>query len=426
MSNIVFQTIVSNGNFKRYESKDMAIDFSSIRLGADNLAIVQGGSGAGAYFDFGSRALRSSFVPVNSNDLVNKAYADAIAQSLLIKDACRAATVAPLPAVTPAGSGAGKTLTADANGALVIDGVTLLTGERVLIKNQVDPVDNGIYVVTNTGSAGAQFVLTRAIDFDGTPTYEVRDGSFTFVQEGTTNSDSGFVLTTNGVVTVDTSALTFTQFSGAGQILEGEALEKIGNTLNVRYDNLTIGLNGSNQLEVKDLSISTLKLADQSVTADKLASSVAGNGLSGGAGSPLTVGAGDAIKVGADNVAVDFAISKTNDNASPVTIRKVVILKSNGNVDLATKANAVRDAELGVVEDASIGAGASGKVIFRRGAIIPGFTGLTPGAEYYVNTDGDIALYSGVSFVVTDNVHVVGKAASATELIFNPYYRFEY
>lgn len=426
MSNIIFQTLKTDGSQKRLESNLMTVDFAGIRLGTDNLAIAQAGSGAGAYFDFGSRALRTSFIPVNNFDLVNKAYVDAISQSLLIKDAVRAATVAALPAVTAAGSQAGKTLTADADGALVIDDVTIALNERVLIKNQVNAVDNGVYVATDIGSVSSPFVLTRAIDFDGTPTYEVRDGSFTFVQEGTTNANAGYVLVTNGAITVDTTSMEFTQFSGAGQIIAGEALEKIGNALNVKFDGVTIGLNGSNELEVKDLSIGTGKITDASINEDKLATSVAGNGLNGGAGAALEVGAGDAIKVGANNVAVDFSLAKTNDNASPVALNKVVYVKPNGNIDLATKALATFNTELGIVEDASIPAASSGKVVFRRGAKVSGFTGLIPGAEYMIDTAGDIALYSAITFAVGEYVHVVGKALSDTELLFNPYFKYEY
>lgn len=425
MSNIVFQTILG-ANLKRSESKDMTIDFTGIRLGADNLAVVQGGTGVSAFFDFGSRSLRTTFLPVNQYDLVNKSYVDGIAQSLLIKDAVFAATTTALNAVTASGVGAGKTLTATANGALSIDGVSPAAGVRVLIKDQADGKDNGIYVVTDAGSVSTPFVLTRAIDFDGTPTFEVRDGVFTFVQQGTVNSDSGFVLVTNGTITVDTTVLSFTQFSGAGQITVGAGLEKIGNAIAVRYDDSSIGINGSNQLEVKDLGITTSKLADQSVNEAKLSTSVAGNGLTGGNGAPLAVGAGEAMEVGADNIGVDFSVAKTNDNASPVTIRKVVYVKANGNIDLATKANASKDVELLITRDASVPASGSGKFIARRGAIIPGFTGLTPGAEYMINTAGDIALYSAITYAVGEYVHIVGKALSATELIFNPYYRFEY
>ena len=77
--------------------------------------------------------------------------------------------------------------------------------------------------------------MTRATDADADA--EVTAGLFTFVEEGTTNADNGYVLTTNDSITVGSTSLTFTQFSGAGQIVAGDALTKSGNTLNVAVGN---------------------------------------------------------------------------------------------------------------------------------------------------------------------------------------------
>lgn len=420
MSNYVLRTLGTNGATQLINTNASQFDFSSLRIGTDNLVIAQGGSGAGAYLDIGAVALRSSFVAVHANDLVNKAYADAMSAGLLIKDAVRLMTKVALTPYTSAGTGPGKTLTCDTNELLALDGVATVAGDRVLVTTE--GTHNGIYVVTSAGSAGSQWVLTRAIDFDGSPSYEVRGGAFTFVQEGTDSADSGWVLTNNGAIVVDTTPLSFTQFSGAGQITAGAALAKVGNLINVLYDDVTIGENGSKQLFIKALSVTTALLADGSVTEDKLSASVAGGGLTGGAGSPLAVGAGDSIKTLADNIAVDYAIAKTNDNASPITIRKIVYVKPNGNVDLASKTNATFDTKLAITEDASVSAAASGKFIFRPGKIIDGFTGLIPGRVYFVNTNGDIDLYENISLASGDNAYAIGRAISETELLFEPFH----
>jgi hypothetical protein len=408
MSNIIFQTL-SGAEKIRSQSNTLTPDFVGVNIGADALAIAQGGTGASAYFDFGSRAIRSSFTAQDGNDLVNKSYADALAAGLLVKDSVRAATAT------------GETLNLSSMPATV-DGVTLASGNRFLAKNQATASQNGIYQFNGVGAAA-----TRTADFDGTPSSEVRGGVFTFVQEGTVNEDSGWVLLTNGTITVGTTALSFGQFSGAGQIIAGAALSKSGNTLNVKYDNVTIGLNLSNELEVKDAGITLAKLASDSVDESKLTVSVAGDGLGGGGGAALSVNTGDAVKIDSDAVAVDFALTKTNDNASAITIRKVVYVNAAGNVDLAEKDTAnLFESELGVVEDASIDPDEEGKVIFRRGAVIGGFTGLTPGKEYYVDTAGDIALYSAITYAPGEFVMSVGKALSATEIAFNPAYQFTY
>jgi hypothetical protein len=168
--------------------------------------------------------------PSADNDAANKAYVDAARSGLDVKDSVRVATVGVLPTFTFATN----TITASANGALPqIDGVTLALNDRLLVKNETstNAPYNGIYVVTDLGDAGSPFVLTRAADADSN--LEVTAGLFTFVEEGTTNADSGWVLTTNNPITLNTTDLAFAQFSGAGQIVAGNGLTKTGSTLDV-------------------------------------------------------------------------------------------------------------------------------------------------------------------------------------------------
>lgn len=171
--------------------------------------------------------------PTAASDAATKQYVDDIASSIDWKQSVRYATDAALPAYTPAGSGVGKTLTANANGALSVDGFNPVATNRILVKNEGSGthVDNGIYVVTDPGSGAAPFILTRATDFDTNA--EVTGGASVWVNEGTANADSGWTLITNDPITVDTTALTFTQFSGLGQVTAGAGLTKTGNTLNV-------------------------------------------------------------------------------------------------------------------------------------------------------------------------------------------------
>ena len=200
-----------------------------------------------------------------SDSLVNKQYVDQVASGLDVKESVRVATTEDLSATYNNGAG---TLTADANGALAIDGVTLSIGDRVLVKDQTATTENGIYRVTNTGGASAQFVLTRTPDADEAS--EVTGGAFTFVEEGTANADNGFVATHNGTPTLGTDAITFDQFSGAGQIDAGAALSKTGNTLDVNVDDTTIEVS-ADALQVKDGAITNAKIAaGASITQSKL------------------------------------------------------------------------------------------------------------------------------------------------------------
>lgn len=111
------------------------------------------------------------------------------------------------------------------SGTQTIDGVSVVAGNRVLVKDQSTASQNGIYVV----AAGA---WSRSTDADNSPAGEVTAGMYCFVEEGTVNADSGWVLTTNDAITLGSTSLAFAQFNGLGQITAGTGLTKTGNTLN--------------------------------------------------------------------------------------------------------------------------------------------------------------------------------------------------
>ena len=152
--------------------------------------------------------------PTADDHAATKSYVDAARSGLDVKQSVRAATTAPINLATDL-----------ENGDTLDTSVTLATGDRVLVKNQLTASENGIYVVQASGAA------VRATDFDSNA--EVTPGAFTFVEEGTLNADSGWVLTTNGTINVGVTALDFALFSVAGTILAGDGLTKVGNTLNV-------------------------------------------------------------------------------------------------------------------------------------------------------------------------------------------------
>jgi hypothetical protein len=107
----------------------------------------------------------------------------------------------------------------------------MASSERVLVKDQSTGAQNGIYTVSTVGNGSTNWVLTRATDFDTST--EITSGSFTFIETGSSYADSGWVMTTDGTVTVGTTSLAWSQFSGAGQITAGDGMTKSGNTLNV-------------------------------------------------------------------------------------------------------------------------------------------------------------------------------------------------
>lgn len=151
--------------------------------------------------------------PTSAQDAATKAYVDTAVQGIDWKGSVRVATTANVNLANALENGD------------VIDGVTLATGNRVLVKNQTNAAQNGIYVVQSSGAA------VRSTDADVAT--EVTASFAVFVEEGTANADSGYVLTTDGAVTIGTTELVFTQFTGLGQIVAGDGLTKSGNTLNV-------------------------------------------------------------------------------------------------------------------------------------------------------------------------------------------------
>lgn len=151
--------------------------------------------------------------PVSAQDAATKAYVDAAINGLDPKGSVRVATTANLVATR-----SGNVLTADANASINtagIDGVTTLAlNDRILVRAQSTGADNGIYYITDLGSAGTPYVLTRATDADASA--EVTAGMYCFVVDGTSYADTGWILTTNDPITLNTTALSFSAFSTAG------------------------------------------------------------------------------------------------------------------------------------------------------------------------------------------------------------------
>jgi hypothetical protein len=226
-----------------------------VLLGTDTLTFT-GGTGLDS-------VVSNNNITFNIDSTVaTKTYVDSVLTGLDVKQSVKAASTASSPATYNNGtSGVGATLTnAGTQAAIVLDGVTLLVNDRVLIKDQADSAQNGVYTVTTVGTASTNWVLTRASDFDNSPGVEVKPGTFFFVEQGTTQADNGYVIATNTAITIGTTAITFSQFSGAGQITAGDGLTKSGNTINA------VGTANKISVTADAIDISTNYVGQTSIT----------------------------------------------------------------------------------------------------------------------------------------------------------------
>ena len=202
--------------------------------------------------------------PSADTDAANKGYVDSVAQGLDTKASVVAATTT-----------AGTLATSFANGE-VVDGVTLVTGNRLLIKNQADATENGIYVVAVSGAPTRSADMNEGSEFPS---------AYVFVEQGTVNADSGWVCTNNSPVTLGSTNITFTQFSGAGTYTASNGVLLTGT-------NFTFAPESGKGLQTSS-SGAAIKLATTSglnVTTD------------------LAVGAGNGISVLTNTVAIDSAV----------------------------------------------------------------------------------------------------------------------
>ena len=247
------------------------------------------------------------------------------------KEPVRMRTIADLDTDTSqvwaqAGAGIGATLTSDTASTTTLDGILLANGDRVGVMAQSTASENGVYIVSNAG-VGTATVLTRATDFDESD--EAVPNAAVFVAEGTVHEDLGFVVTTDGTITVDTDAINFAQFTGAGSFNAGAGLSQSGNTINVGGTTNRIDVSADN------VDISTSYVGQASITtlgtvgtgtweADTVAVSFGGTGLTSVTANSIL------ITETAANVLVEKAVA-----ASTILGRK-----SSGDIDDMTGAEA--------------------------------------------------------------------------------------
>ena len=324
---------------------DLTLNGQDISTTASNKNITLTPHGTGTVTVPSGYKDRSGFA---ADSLATKEYVDSASSGLDVKDSCRVATTAALTVTYDQSNG--RLDNAGTQAALVIDGVTLSVNDRVLVKDQAEARQNGLYVVSDIGSNSSNWRLTRAADADAGN--ELTGGTFTFVEEGTANSDNGYVFTHNGTPTLTDNTLSnntelpISQFSGAGQVVAGAALVKAGNTLDVNVDNSSIEV-VSDALQVKAAGITNAMLAGN-ITAAKLDNPNITLASDNDTGSPsfalegsLTVSGGEGI----DTAASGSTITISGEDAS--TSNKGVASFSTNNFTVTSGAVEVTEIDGG-------------------------------------------------------------------------------
>ena len=308
-----------------------------------NSAVTSAKMDLSGTFDFSSGTLQAG-TPSNASDVTNKSYVDGLVGSgVYWKEPARVASTANVTISNP--------------GTDSFDGITLSSGDRILLKDQTSQAENGVYDFNGSSSA-----LTRSSDANSA---DELNGLAIFVKEGTANADQGYVQTSE-IATLGSDNVVFAQFTGLGQITAGDGLSKSGNTLSVsvgngmstsagdlvvsngagldfnagdlevQVDDSSLEINGSNQLQVKANGITSSMIGTNQVTGNEIA----------------------ALTVGSANLA-DSAVSAAKIGASAVTEAKIA---SNAVSSAKIASSAVTAAKLaaavagdGLSHDASTG-----------------------------------------------------------------------
>ena len=310
-----------------------------------------------------SQKITNLATPTASTDAASKSYVDGVSQGLDVKDSVVATTTAN-----------GTLASAFANGS-TIDGVSLSTNDRILIKDQSTQTENGIYVVAAT-----------PVRSDDLATGADAAAVFTFVEQGTVNADNGFTCTSNtGSAVVGTNNLVFAQFSGAGQITAGNGLEKSGNTLSADLKS-----NGGLVIESTEVAV------------DLAASSITGTLAIGDGGTGAT-------SASAARTALGLAIG-TNVQAFDAQLSDIAgLTPTDSNFIVGDGSNFVL--ESGATARASLGAQASATDLTNLSSCQSGGS-----AALAALTSTEIAILDGATVSTAELNILDGVTSTATEL----------
>ncbi len=292
----------------------------------------------------------------NSTKIATTAYVDNAVLGQNFKEAVNYASTAPLPTVVYANgsSGVGATLTGFAFGALSLDGSAPIVGNRVLIKNQVSTFQNGIYIVTATGSGAAVFVMTRTTDADQATDWKTGDS--VFVVSGNTLSTTTWAYTGVDSPTMGTDAITWAQTAGQGSFTAGNGISITG---------VSIAIDTSVTVDKTTSQV----LTNKSLTSPLITNLTAGRVTFAGTSGLLT-----------DDADFTFA-------TDTLTVTKIATTQFTGNITLST-VNIITDTstgtKIGTATNQKLGFFNSTPIVQPTGDVITALQNLGLGASLTV------------------------------------------
>lgn len=263
----------------------------------------------------------TGFVTLHSNPesalhAATKQYVDNISSGLNFHQAVHAATSTNITTDYNNGTdGLGATLTAMSNGAIgTVDGHQVVLNDRILVKAQTDAKQNGIYYVSNVGGSSSKWVLTRALDADNSPSGEIANGDFCFVQNGALSGGYGYIVSTTGTITIGTTNINYTQFNAGQTVDAGNGLTEPSVGILAIDTTITADLSTAQTLTNKTINANanTITIASSNVSDfNEAAQDAIGNNVGTGLSYNDTSGS-----VGIDNAALSNFLLEGASGAS--------------------------------------------------------------------------------------------------------------
>jgi hypothetical protein len=401
-------------------SVDVFVTYPSSRSAYQNEAGTQVVQTAFGAITATSAALTTGTIttaPTSNTDIVNKQYADAIASGIHFHEAVALATTAALPANTynNGTSGVGATLTANANGALSIDSTLTVVSERVLIKNEVAGANNGVYVVTQVGSAGTPYILTRSSDMDsvGTGVDQIDEGDFFLVTSGVANLNTAWVQQTPPPITIGTTTILFQQFSAPITYTAGTGLnESPAYTFNIANTTVSANTYGS----ASSVPVFAVNAQGQLTSVTNTTIAINGSAVTGAiAGQAGSVA--NALTLGTYLTGTSYngsaAVTATVDATDANTASKVVARDASGNFSAGTITATLSGNATNVSGTVAIINGGTGETT--RQAAMDALAGAVTSGQYLRGNGSDVVMSTiQVTDVPTLNQNTSGNATTAT------------